>query len=161
MIIISDIIFDHVSVLQSNISLNDITFQMNERSSFCSLLQLVWNVWWSQCRSHRANFFTPVHNKLVHKTHTAGRLQGVKPCWTFIWVDNTVQVCQNPTHAPEGKKVKFDLRLCGDAMVAHLKREIPEIMATRWVRQFSTNMVYILSAPHQLRPYNGKHENGD
>ena len=40
-------------------------------------------------------------------------------------------VCQNPTHAPEGKKVKFNYRLCGDAMVVHLKREIPEIMATR------------------------------
>ena len=41
------------------------------------------------------------------------------------------QVSQNPTLAPDGKKVKFDQRLCGDAMVAHLKREIPEITATR------------------------------
>ena len=82
----------------------------------------------------------------------AGGLPGAKPYRTFVWVDDIAQVSQNPTLAPDGKKVKFDQRLYGDALVAHLKREIPEITATRWIKQFSTNMVYILWALHQLRP---------
>ena len=61
----------------------------------------------------------------------AGGLPSAKPYRTFVWVDDIAQVTQNPTLAPDGKKVKFDQRLCGDAMVAHLKREIPEITATR------------------------------
>ena len=53
-----------MSAHQRGVSLSDITFQMNKGSSFRSLLQLVssvqkkfWNVRWSQCRSHRANFW--------------------------------------------------------------------------------------------------------
>ena len=61
----------------------------------------------------------------------AGGLPSAKPYRTFVWVDDTAQVSQNPTLTPDDKKVKFDQRLCGDAMVAHLKREIPEITATR------------------------------
>ena len=79
---------------------------------------------------------------------------------TFVWVNDIAQVIQNPTLAPDGKKVKFDQRLCGDATVAHLKREIPKNHGDQ-VRQFSASMVCILSAPHQLRPYSGESENGD
>ena len=113
---------------------------MNE-GSFFSLLATAcsWNVWWSQRKSHRANY-GPNAQVGSQDSQIAGWLPGAKPSRTFVWVDDIAQVSQNPTLAPDGKKVKFDQRLCGDAMVAHLKREIPEITATRWVRQFSINM---------------------
>ena len=113
---------------------------MNE-GSFFSLLAIACssNVWRSQRKSHRANY-GPNAQVGSQDSQIAGWLPGTKPSRTFVWVDDIVQVSQNPTLAPDGKKVKFDQRLCGDAMVAHLKREIPEITATRWVRQFSINM---------------------
>ena len=113
---------------------------MNE-GNFFSLLATACssNVWWSQRKSHRANF-GPNAQVGSQDSQIAGWLPGAKPYRTFVLVDDIAQVSQNPTLAPDGKKVKFDQRLCGDAMVAHLKREIPEITATRWVRQFSINM---------------------
>ena len=133
---------------------------MNEGSSFRSLQQLVSSVQTNLEMSgdHSVGAIGPIFDPNAQvgsqDSQIAGGLPGAKPYRTFVWVDDIAQVSQNPTLAPDGKKVKFDQRLCGDAMVAHLKREIPEITATRWVRQFSTNMVYILSAPHQR-------ENGD
>ena len=59
-------------------------------------------------------------------------------------------------HRSVEREVKFDHRFCGDATVAYLKRGIP-----RWVRQFSASMIYILSTPHQFRPYSSERENGD
>ena len=114
---------------------------MNE-GSFFSLLATACssNVWWSQRKSHRANFGSNAQAG-SQDSQIAGWLPGAKPYRTFVWVDDIAQVSQNPTLAPDGKKVKLDQRLCGDAMVAHLKREIPEITATRWVRQFAINVV--------------------
>ena len=111
MIIISDIIFDHVSVLQSNISLNDITFQMNERSSFCSLLQLVWNVWWSQCRSHRANFWL----QCTTSWFTRHTLQAGYRAWSpaehsFGWTTLCTVLClSKPNSCPRGQKGQVQL----------------------------------------------------
>ena len=113
---------------------------MNE-GSFFSLLATACssNVWWSQRKSHRANFGSNAQAG-SQDSQIAGWLPGAKPYRTFVWVDDIAQVSQNPTLAPDGKKVKFDQRLCGDAMVAHLKLENPKITATRWVRQFAINV---------------------
>ena len=75
--------------------------------------------------------FTPMH-KLVHRTHKlqAGYRARSPTEHLFGWT-TVAHETQNPTLAPDGKKVKFDQRLCGDAMVVHLKQEIPEITATR------------------------------
>ena len=151
-----------VDVDTVGVSLSDITFQMNGGSSFRSLWQLVSSVQtnFEMSRDHSIGAIGPIFDPSAqvgsHDSQIAGGLPSAKPYRTLVWVDDTAQVSQNPTLTPDDKKVKFDQRLCGDAMVAHLKREIPEITATRWVRQFSTNMVYILSAPHQLRPNNGE-----
>ena len=95
---------------------------MNE-GSFFSLLATACssNVWWSQRKSHRANF-GPNAQVGSQDSQIAGWLPGAKPYRTFVLVDDIAQVSQNPTLAPDGKKVKFDQRLCGDAMVAHLKQ---------------------------------------
>ena len=113
---------------------------MNE-GSFFSLLATACssNVWWSQRKSHQANFGSNAQAG-SQDSQIVGWLPGAKPYRTFVWVDDIAQVSQNPTLAPDGKKVKFDQRLCGDAMVAHLKRENPKITATRWVRQFAINV---------------------
>ena len=67
--------------------------------------------------------FTPMH-KLVHRTHKLQAGYWARSPTEHSWVDDIAQVSQNPTLVPDGKKVKFDQRLCGDAMVAQLKQEI-------------------------------------
>ena len=107
---------------------------MNKGSSFRSLQQLLSSVQTNLEMSgdHSVGavgpILTPIH-KLVHRTHKlqAG-YRARSPTEHFF---DIAQVSQNPTLAPDGKKVKFDQRLCGDAMVVHLKQEIPEITATR------------------------------
>ena len=110
---------------------------MNERSSFRSLQQLLSSVQTNLEMSgdHSVGAIGPIFDPNAQvgsqDSQITGGLPGAKPYRTFVWVDDIAQVTQNPTLAPDGKKVKFDQRLCGDAMVAHLKREIPEITATR------------------------------
>ena len=50
---------------------------------------------------------TPVHNKVGSRdSQTAVGLPGAKPYHTFVWVDDIAQVIQNPTFAPDVKKVQ-------------------------------------------------------